>query len=146
MIQEIAAALTALSVSKDIAKSLIEIKDETKRNQVVIEFQSSLLDLQQNLFAANAEHEKLIDVKNQIERELMEYKDWEKEKKKYQLQKLREGLFVYSYKKANSDPTPDHWLCPYCFDKRKKNLITKLMESHTDHQCHECGFKFHYKH
>src|SRR4030042_6583044 len=146
MIQEISAALTALSVTKDIAKSLIDIKDEAKRNQVIIEFQSSLLDLQQKLFAANSEHEKLINIKNQIEAELMEYKNWEKEKEKYQLQTLREGLFVYSYKKSGNDPTPDHWLCPYCFDKRKKNIITKIMEGYPDRECHECGFKFKYKH
>ena len=146
MIQEIASALSALSISKDIALGLFEIKDETKRNQKIIEFQSSLLDLQQKLLAANAEHEKLVNIKNQIESELMEYKNWEKEKEKYQLHELRTGLFVLSYKKINNDPTPDHWLCPYCFDKRKKNIITKTMESYPDHECHECGFTFKFEH
>ena len=145
MIQEIAAALSALAVSKDIAKTLIDIKDETKRNEIIIEFQSSLLDLQQKLFSANHEYEKLINIKNKIEAELMEYKNWEKEKENYALHQLREGLFVYSYKKSNNDPTPNHWLCPYCFEKRKKSIMTKIMKEYPDHECHECGFKFKHK-
>lgn len=145
MIQEITSTLSTISITKDIIKSLLETKDEAKRKQIIIEFQSSILNLQQQLFAVNSEHERLVNIKNQIESELMKHINWEKEKEKYSLTELREGLFVYSYNKSNNDPAPNHWLCPYCFEKREKNILSKILANYTDYNCHKCGFKFKHK-
>lgn len=146
MIAEIKAALSAAKVTKELASALVDARDATKRNELVIEFQSSMLDLQAKMFAINSTYEGLLTVKKDIEAELMKLKDWEVEKEKYYLSRIRDSVFVYTLKESENSSSPNHWLCPNCFEERTKSIITKRSEHGNTYTCFKCKFNFDHGH
>jgi hypothetical protein len=91
MVGEAFAGLSALKTAFDLAKGLKDINDAALRNAAVIELQEKILSAQQTQSA-------LAEQVGELEKEVARLKDWEAEKKRYQLTELGPGIVAFSIK------------------------------------------------
>jgi hypothetical protein len=128
------------SVAQAVTK-LVNIIKDTEARQVAIELQGVILSLQNELLSMQSEHNELLKTKNELEKELMNFKDWEKTKSQYELKELIPGMFVYSYKKSDGASEPPHWLCTNCYNDGKKSIL-QLSTSSFHYFCPKCKTAF----
>ena len=141
MIPEITVAWqTTVAISKAITNAVKTAKDvETK--EAIAGIQDSLLDVQSKLLAAQSQYEALAEVKRQLEQKLMQYEKWDAEATRYKLQEIVKGIFVYVLQADHASGEPIHWLCPNCFQKREKSILTKPGVDYINYKCHRCAFE-----
>jgi hypothetical protein len=66
---------------------------------------------------------------------------WEREKKRYQLEQLPPGVFVYALKPDMAAGEPLHQICQTCYQRGKKSILHSSERASGLHnlECHECG-------
>jgi len=116
VLSEISIALKSFKTAAEITKSILNISKDADLKDKIIELRNLILSLQ-------SEYSTLLDVKDQLEKKLMEYEDWDKTESQYQLKEITPGIRVYSPKEDSGLSDSDHWLCPNCFNDRKKSIL-----------------------
>jgi hypothetical protein len=140
MLAEITAAWTAIKAASEGIKALLNTVTNAETKKAISGIQDSLLEVQAKLLAAQAEYQTLTEVKHDLERKLVEHEKWDAEKARYRLQEVAGGTFVYVLKPENADGEPIHWLCPNCFQRREKSILTKPTVDNLNYKCHRCSF------
>jgi len=66
--------------------------------------------------------------------------EWKKEKKKYELVKIGEGVHVFSLKKEYEASMPSHYICPKCHHENKISILVAEYTSSKESKyiCPEC--------
>src|SRR5262249_48064494 len=134
MVGEVFAGLSAIKSALDIAKTLKDIDDATKRNTAVIELQQQILSAQQAQF-------ELIDKVSGLEKEVSRLKAWDAEKEKYELKSVGRGASAY-VRKQNAEPAEDpHCLCANCYARNQKSFLQYSDSKQRDHiyKCAACS-------
>ena len=125
----------SLTAVANIAKRLVNTVKEVEAKKVAIELQSVILSLQDQILSMQHEHSNLLQIKNDLEKELMNLKDWEKTKSQYELKEVVPGFFVYSPKPNSKFSEPDHWLCANCFNDGKKSILQRKRSKYLCPKC-----------
>lgn len=123
MISDISAGLSSLKAAKDILQALNGIQSANAVNEVKFNLQSHLLDAQQGLFAAQETQAALTARIRELEQQIMQMKDWEAEKSRYQLRDVGRGAMAYVPKIGMENGEPPHWLCVKCFSHGQKSFM-----------------------
>lgn len=123
MLTEISAGLNSLKAAKDILQALNGIQSANAVNEVKFNLQSHLLDAQQGLFAAQEAQAALTSRIRELEQRIVEMKDWEAEKGRYQLHDIGRGAMAYVVKPGMENGEPAHWLCVKCFSHGQKSFM-----------------------
>jgi len=126
MLSEITTALSSLKVMTDIVKGLNSIKLETAVKEKSTELLNIIIALQQTIFSLQAEFEKVLNSKSEIEKELMHLKDWAQTKEKYILKEVAPDVLAYVHKKQKDSASEKHWLCANCIDNFQKESIYQI--------------------
>ena len=116
VVNEISMALKGFKTAVEITKRILNISKDTDLKKEVIELRDFILSIQ-------SKYSTLLDIKNQLEKKLIEYEDWDKTESQYQLKEITSGIRVYSPKEDSGLSDSDHWLCPNCFNDRKKSIL-----------------------
>jgi len=134
MVAEVFAGIGALKTAFDIAKGLKDIDDAARRNAAVIELQEKILSAQQS-------QSTLIERIRGLEKEVADFKTWETEKQRYELQELPPGVFVRVLKPSMAGSEPTHRLCAKCYEDSKKSILQSAGKVHGQEtlNCHGCG-------
>lgn len=142
MIAEIAAGVTAIARTKDLLEAVKSITDQAKRDVALFEIRDQIGILQDCLAGAREKIDSLSEEKRDLKKQLAEIDEWNAEKSKYQLTKIRDGLFLPSYTPSDGDPTPAHWACPNCFSRKHVSILQEIHSRTSDYSCpaKECGF------
>jgi hypothetical protein len=131
-ISSIAAALSSIKAAKDIAQSMIGLRDTAAFQAKLIEFQSKIIDANNAAFAAQEERTELIEKVRQLEKQVADLTAWETEKQRYELIEVSEGAFTYVLKTERRGGEPIHWLCASCYQNNKKSIL-QLAERNVGH-------------
>jgi hypothetical protein len=134
MVGEAIAGLSALKTAFDMAKGLKDISDATIRNAAVIELQEKILSAQET-------QSSLAQQVSDLEKEVARLKDWEADKKRYELTELGPGIVAFSIKETMRNGEPVHRICANCFSGGKKSYLQQHVRgAHVDvFQCNVCG-------
>ncbi|HYL33043.1 MAG TPA: hypothetical protein VEU53_07855 [Stellaceae bacterium] len=135
------AALAAFERAKNIAQSMMALRDAAAFQGKMIEFQSAIIDAQNSAIAANEERAALIEKVGTLEAQVAKLEAWETEKKRYQLESLPPGVFVLTLRPEMANGEPPHHICQTCYQRGKKSIL------HSDEPgngiyhlaCKECG-------
>jgi hypothetical protein len=112
----IAQAIASLQSAGQLAKALIGSRDQTMIDVKVIELRDNLIEAQSNVFQAQAQQTALIQRVYELEQELMRFKTWGEEKKRYQLVSILSGTAtVYALKESCKGTEPPHYICAKCY-------------------------------
>ncbi len=136
MVGEVFAGLGAIKTAFDIAKGLKDIDDVTRRNAAVIE-------LQEKILVAQETQSTLITRVSELEQEVVCLKNWEADKKRYQLADIGRGVVALALKPTMNDGEPMHYLCADCAAKGQKSYLQPHIRGpHYDqYKCNSCGFE-----
>lgn len=138
MIAEISAGLSGLKAAKDVLHALHGVQTAVAINEVKFALQSHLLDAQQGLFAAqeaqSASSKRIADLEQQI----VNLKNWECEKQRYELKKYYPGALTYTLKAGVEGCEPPHHLCANCYQKGEKSILQGTAETQMRYRVHLC--------
>jgi hypothetical protein len=129
----VSAAVTAMSVAKELGKAALGIRDFNEIATVMAQLNDHLLKAQEALFAHNAQLLALQQEQFETTKELREVKEALAQRGRYALVELSDRVFVYRVNVAPiggdvSDPLatePLHYVCQSCFDKGIKSVLQK---------------------
>jgi hypothetical protein len=117
MAAEVFAAIGAFKSLFDIARALKDVpKDPAQRDRIVV-------DLLAKMGEAQTAHLALIQRVHDLEKELQKRRDWDRQKKRYELKEIGIGVFAYVRKPAVKPIEPTHCLCPACYDQERKSIL-----------------------
>jgi hypothetical protein len=123
-ISAIATALSALTAAKDIAQTMIGLRDTQAFQEQAIAFQGKILDAQTSVFAANRERTELIDRISELKAQISKMEAWESEKKRYRLTEISGGVYQYVLKAEEiSSDNPLHSICVSCYQNSTKGIL-----------------------
>lgn len=115
-------------VAKAVA-AIAEATDPHKRQAQFAELQQALIQLQTNAFSIQTQNLSLLAFKDDLEKQIVQLKNWEAEKQRYALVSIFEGTSsVIALKESMSNGEPPHWLCPNCFHSGKKSFLHPYRE------------------
>lgn len=144
-ISAFAKALAAIRAAKDIAETMVSVRDTAAFNAKMIEFQSKIIDANNAAFAAQDERTALLDEIRRLQKKVAEFENWEAEKRRYQLTDFGGDTFAYLLKPDIDDGEPLHRLCAACFQKRQKSILQFIGQtaySQDGYRCPNCGNDF----
>ncbi|WP_336979372.1 hypothetical protein [Altererythrobacter fulvus] len=144
MLAEIATGLSSLKAAKDIVQGLNAANTQARVNDVKIELQGLILDAQQGLFAAQEMQSAAAQRIANLEQEIVNLKDWEAEKQRYELADTGQGTPAYKLKEGMEASQPPHWICPHCYEQGKKSILAHdlIPEGSVDVlRCNPCGLE-----
>ena len=105
-------------------KSVVTTEDAKKRAselyEVIIAGQASALE---ESLKQRALLEQIEGLKNRV----ATYDTWNLEKSRYALAPAWPGCVIRALKRVRSEDEPAHWICPDCYDDRKKSFLQDSM-------------------
>lgn len=138
MVMDVIAGVSALKTAFDMAKSIKDANDFAVRQGIAIE-------LQEKIFSAQQAQALLIEEVNSLKAEIAGFETWDAEKQRYQLKPLgQNGVFAYELKQGHENSEPSHWICPDCYQDRKKSILQTVMRYPGMARvlvCQKCGFE-----
>jgi hypothetical protein len=122
-VAEIAASITSLRATMDIAKAMINLRDAEAFRAKSIELQETIMRALDSGIEAREAYAKQLDAVRTLEAEVARLEAWDAEKQRYELKSVGTGAVAYVLKPdARGTETP-HFLCPNCFHQRKKSFF-----------------------
>jgi len=143
VIAEATFILTSIKTTIDIVKELNSSHDSHTITQVQAELLEKLLTIQTGALALQEKHSALIHDKEELIKKIEEFEQWRNTESEYELKELKTGIFVYSYKNSQQSVVPMHWLCPQCWNDRKKSILQSGFHDESVYNCPRCKFVFH---
>ena len=125
-ISTIAAALSSFDALKNIAKSMIALRDSQALQAKIIEFNEALIDAQTKIFSVNEERSTLIERVRDLEKQVIQLETWDAEKKRYELKAFARGAFAYALKPEAQGAEPPHQICAACYERGKKSILQRV--------------------
>ena len=126
--------IKSLKDAKDIANAIKQLDKEVAVNEkatelfnIIINLQQLVSSLQSDLIIIQSQHHEITQIKNNLEKQLMEKEQWDITASNYELKEIDSAVFVYAPKPNNNgtkfSKEPYHWICTNCYQKRKKSVL-----------------------
>lgn len=148
MFAEGTALMASIKATMDIVKGLKSSYDANTIMNAQADIRERLFAIQEAALTLQEKHSTLINEKEELKKKLMEFEQWKQTESEYELKQIFLGTRVYSYKKSQQSTTPMHWLCPNCWEDRKKSIFQAEWDSGEEAKyfCPKCKFSFHFYH
>ena len=136
--------LESLKSASTISRELIGLVRGRAASDKIGEMNAKILEAQQFALATQSDQFSLSKRVGDLEKELVDLKDFRREKKNYELQALGKTAFAYVYKPPVDSTTPIHWLCSTCCDQDRKSILQYYggdfpRERKSIWKCHSCN-------
>jgi hypothetical protein len=139
---------TEINAAVQSAKALFEVvkanKGLAEYNEIIAavsEVNTKLMSATGVALASQEKQAALSDRVRNLEKEIMELKNWNSEAERYQLSEIGTSIYAFTLKPGMEKSEPQHKLCTACFGKRQKgylNLSNKDGRG-TFYKCNVCG-------
>jgi hypothetical protein len=120
---EIAAAITGIRSALEVTKAMVGLRDAEAFRTKSIELRGLILESLDKAIEARETYSTQLDRVRALEAEIASLKDWNAEKKDYELKGVGEGAVAYMLKPEKRGSEPPHWLCPNCYTKGQKSFL-----------------------
>ena len=143
VITEASVIITSIKTTIEIVKGLKSSHDAKTITQAQSQILEHLFALQVAALALQEKHSALIHEKQALIKKIEQFEQWRNTESEYELKELKPGIFVYSYKNSQQSVIPMHWLCPHCWNDRKKSILQSGFHDESVYNCNRCNFVFH---
>jgi hypothetical protein len=141
---EIASVFASAKIAYDIAKGINSLNSDVEIKQAVSKVLETLLSVQSDALTKQQELSLFIKEKDNLEKKLMEFENWEKTASQYKLVSMGIGNLVYVTNDVSQSTVPKHYICPNCYEKRKRSILqpTRDDDYWFNTKCleHDCNF------
>ena len=117
MLEYLSQAITSLTAAKNIATTLLKLRDFDKLTTATIELKDHLVQAYDYVIS---EKERVLTLQakiSELEKECNRLKDWSTEKEQYTRKQIANGVFAYVVNNFKGDFQDAHKLCCNCFSK-----------------------------
>jgi hypothetical protein len=134
MAAETPTGLGVIKTALDMAHGLQDINDAAARKMAIA-------DLTEKIRAAQEAHSALIRQVRELEKEVTRLKDWEADKKRYELAEIAPGIVVLAIRETMRNGEPFHRICADCAANGRKSYLqsTAQGELYDVYRCNGCG-------
>lgn len=141
---EVGGAIAGLRAMKDILQGIKGALDAVKTAEIKAELLGLLIDALESASSQQEAKAALAQRVAELEKRIADFEDWNTQSERYELADTGKGALAYRLKEGMEAGEPPHWICPSCYDQRKKSIL------HPEHQeigrmdflrCHPCGHK-----
>lgn len=144
MLAEISAGLGSLKAAADIIKGMNAANTQTSINEVKITLQGYVFEAREALASAQEAQSVALERIRELEQQIVQFEDWERQKDRYELKPMREGPdapVAYALKETMQPGEAAHWICSYCYEDRKKSPLQPEQRPRRTlvFKCHRCG-------
>lgn len=138
------AAINSAKLIAQIVQGLNSLSKDAAVSSEVVKLNSAIFHVQSELFAAQAREASLSDRIKKLEADIVQFEEWEEEKKRYQLSELAPGTFVYRIKPECQGSDPTHCICPQCYQQKRKSILQSagVKQAFPVHVCSACKAEF----
>ena len=126
---EISIILNSLKTMKDIAETMIGLRDAEMMGGKVRELNGVIIDAQSSIFKVNEERASLIEAVRDLEEKIAAMEKWATDKDRYELQAMPGGTFAYALKEGVQPSEPAHYICANCYQDSKKSILQAEMRA-----------------
>lgn len=139
---EFPAALKLVREIAATAKQLGATRDEFKINEISIKLQRLIIDLHNEITLVQSGYQEALRAQDELKKKLSEREQWEEISSRYRLERVGTVLFSFVYLPDDQQPStePPHWLCPHCFEQKKKSIIQYV--GMNKYKCPSCKTDF----
>lgn len=125
--------ITAFNGIVEIAKSLKGIRDSAIFDSKVSELMGKILEVNNIAFQEQISKQALSEKVGTLEKEILDFKNWEAEKIKYYLHNIGIGTFVYALKdESMNEGETFHQICATCYERKYKSILQYEARKHDD--------------
>jgi len=141
MIMDISTSLAALKSMAEFAKLIISSKVDAAVREKAIELQSIIISLNSDMFSMQAQYGAVLQANQALEQKIAELEQWETEAARYELKEIVPAVFVYAIKPESATAEPSHWICPDCYQNKRKSILQRKTKTRlgTIYACLSCG-------
>jgi hypothetical protein len=144
MITELTTAIAGLKAASELGTLMLKIKVDAAVTDKVIESQAAIFGAQSAMIELQSKHQELLEENSHLKQKLIEIENWDVEAQKYVLTEVgsRKGV-VYALKPEHRDSAPLHYLCPECYQEKRKSILqnTGSISGRTGYFCSRCPTK-----
>lgn len=145
---EISAVAGGLKTAIDIIKNMKQTIDDVKTKEALSPLFDTIIDLQTHILSINAEYQSVLEERDLIRQEIVNLKNWDNEKEKYELFEPNRGTFVYIEKNSQKSGQSKYYLCANCFENNSKKSLLQTKSvvgmGRFSHFCPFCKNEYHY--
>jgi hypothetical protein len=127
MITELSAGIAGLKTVADLAALVLKMNVDAAVKQKAEESNFAIINAQSLMLELQVQYQELLSQKNEIEKRLVEIEDWNVKAANYELKEMA-GVFFFALKADQETPTPAHWLCCGCYQKRQEGILCKTVK------------------
>ncbi len=132
---EIVAFAGAVSHAMNVAKAIVDTRDETKLASLKLEFTTALLELHDKQLSLSQFYQSILEANESLKKQLAAYERWEQESQRYERHQPELGFLVYALKPEHAATQPAHWLCAACYDDGKQSVLQRAFKGATAFNC-----------
>jgi hypothetical protein len=140
-IQSIATGMSALKTATDIAQSLLKGSNAGSADkEKLMQLQSSLISIQQEILIANAQNISLSEQLRQLNDKDQDTSSWLQTRNKYKLTEYGKPTYAYELKPQFHSDEPNHKICPRCFQLKTLSVLQfrSVSEGREWYDCLKC--------
>jgi hypothetical protein len=114
-----------------LVKALNAANTQAAINEIKLDLQERIFEAREALTAARETQTASLERIRDLEQQIVQLKEWEADKQRYELKQVAPGAFVYALKESMKGAEPEHWLCANCYQQRRKSILQKIAGSQT---------------
>jgi DNA-directed RNA polymerase subunit M/transcription elongation factor TFIIS len=140
MMGTIGGALASINAARDIAMTMIGLRDTELLQTKTIELNGLILQALGEAIEARQSEATQINRIGALEAEITRLKAWGAERDNYEMKQIDRGAVVYMLKPDKRSTEPPHWLCPTCYGKGEKGFFqSQGRTKDNQNQSFKCG-------
>lgn len=142
-IATIGGTLASINAARDIAKTMIGLRDTELLQSKTIELNGLILEALGKAIEARQAEAAQVDEIRALKEEIAQLKAWGAEKTRYELKQVDSGFVAYMLKPEERGTEPPHWLCATCYSNGEKGFVQSQGrtkdERHITLKCGTCN-------
>lgn len=137
---EFSAAISSVKATIAFVKGAKAAIDKMEIANQLSDICDRIIAAQSQTLALQTENLTLIQDKNDLNKKLIEFESWKKTESEYDLTEICHKRFIYVSKKSAESAQPEHWLCPNCWQQKRKSILQGKPDR--QYMCPACKFEF----
>jgi hypothetical protein len=126
MYPEIASALAGIKTVSELVTLTLKLKVDSAVTEKAVESQSAIISLQSAVLGVQVQNQELLEENKNLKQKLIDTEKWDEEAQKYTLAKVGGyDSLAYVLKPEYKDTAPEHWLCIYCYEEKRKSMLQR---------------------
>lgn len=138
------AIMGSIKTTIDLAKTIKDFTADTDLKIKTRDLYDSMISLQNIIFSLQSENQSLLNSKYELEKKLMDFESWEKEKTKYKLIEISKGVVTYSFDTSQNPSIPSHYICKNCYNDKRASILDPIFihSEGSRYICPKCKSEF----